>query len=85
MRNSDNNNIEELKPIVDSLNYKYGHTSNEDLFVLGIDIGNSSDEDHFHLGFTSYSLLKQIELFKKGGVFHLDSTYKIIKYTYSLI
>lgn len=50
-------------------------------------LGDGSDEEHFHLGFSSRKLIsrmKEHEAMAKG-VFHLDATYKIVKYNYPLI
>ncbi|CAF0754992.1 unnamed protein product [Brachionus calyciflorus] len=56
------------------------------MFTFGVDLDVGSDDDHFHLGMTSYNLLKNIELAGPNkGIFHLDCTYKIIKFNYLLI
>ena len=39
----------------------------------------------FYLGFTSLGLLKRLQNFNNQGTFHLDATYKIVKYNYPLI
>ncbi|CAF1023345.1 unnamed protein product [Brachionus calyciflorus] len=82
---SENNKIDELKPILDNYRYQYGVTKNDELFLFGVDLGEGTEKNHFHLVFTSYSLLKNIEFANKGGMFHLDATYKIVKYNYPLI
>ena len=40
---------------------------------------NGADESHFHLGVTSRYLLQNI---RKSDFFHIDATYKIIKYNF---
>lgn len=61
----------------------------DDLFVNKIKkiLGQGSEDDHFHLGFTSKKLLKRMvdhEALDKA-VFHLDATYKIVRFNYPLI
>ena len=81
----DNNNITELKSFLDSIQYNT-NTSDNELFPFGIELGDGSDDFHFHLGFTSLKLLKNCEKISKDcGIFHLDATYKIIKNCYPLI
>ena len=55
------------------------------MFVFGKLIGTGNDYDHFQCGFTSLKLLRRVEYFNNGGVFHLDATYKIIKHCFPLI
>ena len=57
----------------------------QELFVFGEQIGDGSEEDHFHLGFTSEKLIKNMVVFNNNGTYHIDCTYKIIKYMYPLI
>jgi hypothetical protein len=40
------------------------------------------DDNHFLLGVTTNALLENIQ---RSDIFHLDGTYKIIKYGFSLI
>jgi len=44
--------------------------------------GNGSDENHFNLCVTSRALMSNI---LHGSIFHLDCTYKIVKYNYPLL
>jgi hypothetical protein len=72
------NGVEEFVngyPTVDQLG------SSEPVF-FGAEYGNGTDENHFHLGVTSKSLLENIH---KSEIFHIDATYKIIKYNFPLI
>lgn len=49
--------------------------------------GDGSNNDHFHVGFTSTKLINSIvenEAMSRG-VFHIDATYKIVKYNYPLL
>ena len=50
--------------------------------VFGDKLGDGSDDAHFQLGFTSRTLLQKLLLL---GMFHLDATYKIIRYFYPVI
>ena len=55
------------------------------MFVFGQDLGDGSKNSHLRLGFTSMKLIKLINKFGNKGVWHIDATYKIIKYCYPLI
>ena len=57
----DNNNIDELKEFLKELCYIDDVTPDSEFFQFGSDMGNGSDSEHFHLGFTSLQLLKNIE------------------------
>ncbi len=46
-------------------------------------LGTGTDDDHFYLGFTTLNLLKRIE--QSNLFYHIDATYKIIKYLFPLI
>lgn len=79
-RIGDNNNIEELKEFVETgLDHEF--------LIFGEQYGDGSDEEPFHLGFTTKELLKQIEetCANSKATFHLDCTYKIVRYNYPLI
>ena len=82
---SNNNSISEIKSFCDSHRYELGVTNDNELFVFGDEMGTGADESHFHLGFTSIKLLKSIDEFKNKGCYHIDATYKIVKYSYPLI
>ena len=79
-----NNNINELKQFLESIRYDPEKTA-DDLFPFGVQLGNGSDEEHFHLGFTGVKLLERLKTFKNSGSYHIDATYKIVKYCYPLI
>ena len=81
----DNNRIDDLNEYVRGLKYIEGATEENQLFTFGNEIGDGTDEDHFHLGFTSLKLLKNINIFVNKGCYHIDATYKIVKYSYPLI
>jgi len=53
-------NFNVMKSFLDTLQYNTNIPDNE-LFPFGIDLGDGSDENHFHLGFTSLKLLKNCE------------------------
>ena len=55
------------------------------MFVFGKTVGTGDDQDHFRCGFTSKKLFRRMEYFNNSGVFHIDSTYKIIKHCFPLI
>jgi hypothetical protein len=83
MRFGDNNNINELEEYLEK--FKFNQNMNEsDLFVFGQDLGDGSPNNHFHIGFTSKKPLKLIAKFGNRGCWHIDATYKIIKYCYPL-
>ncbi|RNA17744.1 hypothetical protein BpHYR1_042134 [Brachionus plicatilis] len=63
--------------------------SMDDLIIFGVPVkngsyvlGSGSDDDHFHMGFTSEKLIRRL---KEAEVFHVDATYKIIKKSNPLI
>ena len=61
-------------------------TTEDQLFAFGADYGNGTDDYHFHCGFTSIKLLRLLEEINTNSVlFHLDCTYKIVKYNCPLI
>jgi hypothetical protein len=62
--------------------YHPNYDSNK-LFVFGVHLGTGTDDDHFYLGFTTLNLLKRIE--QSNLLYHIDATYKIIKYFFPLI
>ena len=53
-----------------------------ELYAFGENFGDGSDSSHFQLGLTSKKIMSKFEL---NGMFHIDATYKIIKYNYPLI
>jgi hypothetical protein len=57
----------------------------DDFFVFGQDLGDDSKNSHLRLGFTSMKPIKLINKFGNKCVWHIDATYKIIKYCYPLI
>jgi hypothetical protein len=83
----DNNNIDDLKKFAENLKFKHGVTQDDEMFVFGQQYGNGDDKNHFHMGMTSLTLLNNINKFKvnDNGMYHIDATYKIVKYNYPLI
>jgi hypothetical protein len=77
----DRNNIDDVKRLVENNQYK-DELSDEEAFVFGCKLDDGTDKDHFQLGITSHKLLSRL---KEGQLFHLDATYKIIKYFYLVI
>jgi hypothetical protein len=63
-----------LEKFVETLQYKPGITEDGELFTFGVDLGDGSENDHFHLGFTSKKLLQNIQLLNdtQNGIYHLD-------------
>ena len=80
-----NNDINQLSLYLNDLKYEFDVTTDDALFTFGIELGDGSDQNHFHLGFTSVKLIKQIEEFQNRVCYHIDATYKIVKYLYRLI
>ncbi len=80
----DSNKLEDIQSHVNSRSYET-RASNTDMFFFGADFGDGSDSDHFHLGFTSVALLKSCIENQHSKLFHLDATYKVLKYFYPLI
>ena len=72
-----NNNINELKQFLESIRYDPEKTA-DDLFPFGVQLGNGSDEEHFHLGFTGAKLSERLITFKNSGLYHIDANYKIV-------
>ena len=60
-------------------------TKQESLFTFGHNLVECDETNHFYLGFTSEILLKRITNFNNQGCYHIDATYKIVKYSYSLV
>jgi hypothetical protein len=86
-RIGDHNNLDELEEFVDTLKYDEERTRNDEMFVFGSDLGDVRDDNPFSLAFTSYKLLRTIQEYDANnrGVYHLDCTYKIVKYNYPLL
>jgi hypothetical protein len=76
------NNINGVEDFVRNHTYHPNYDSNK-LFVFGVHLGTGTDDDHFYLGFTTLNLLKRIE--QSNRLYHIDATYKIIKYFFPLI
>ena len=83
----DNNNIDNLRKFIKKkLTYNPNTNTDDELFTFGVEYGRGTDDDHFHCGFTSVRLLEKLnKINSTNGIFHLDATYKIVKYNYSLI
>jgi hypothetical protein len=87
-RLGDRNNIcEVIDFITNHLHFDDTHAT--DLFFFGLKalqskvvVGNGTDESHFNACFTSVKLLKRLE---NVGQFHLDCTYKIVKYFFPIL
>ena len=56
--------------------------ANDELYCFGVEYGDGSDEDHFHVGFTSKSMLSRVN---GACVYHCDGTYRILKISYPLM
>lgn len=52
---------------------------------FGNEIKEGDEDTHFHLGITSKTLLKTIWMYDDGCMFHLDCTYKIVKYGFPVL
>jgi hypothetical protein len=77
----ENSSTAELKEF--SKAHHHSLVENDDqLFVFGDNSGDGSDTNHFQMGFTSKALLSHI---KTAQVYHIDCTYKVIKYFYPLL
>jgi hypothetical protein len=83
----DNNNVADLsKYVKEKLIFDDEKTEEYELFVFGEKYGSGKDDDHFHLGFTSIGLLRQLEsLDAEHTMFHIDATYRILRTNYPLI
>ena len=80
----DNNDLDHLSEYIESLRFEEGKTNEFELIIFGDEMGNGSDQSHFHLGFTTAKLLLRIKCLS-DGCYHIDATYKIVKYSYPLI
>ena len=80
-----NDNIDELKNFIGKLSYIEQITPPHKLFVFGESIFECDVENPCYIGFTSENLLRRVEKFKNLGTYHIDATYKIVKYNYPLI
>ena len=85
-RIGENNDLEQLKAYINKhLTFQPGLSKDNELFTFGVDYGTGTDDDHFNCGLTSIKLLQQMEeINRNNGLFHLDATYKIVKYDYPL-
>lgn len=83
LKNGDVNSLEGLKEHLYGKSFEEVNMSlDHEPFYFGIELGDGSDASHFHLGITTKNLLKNIEI---CGMFHLDCTYKVLKYGFPLI
>jgi hypothetical protein len=78
----DSNNMKGVEDFIKTHKFFSGYDPDK-LFVFGEHLGSGSDDDHFYLGFTTLNLLKRIEY--SNYLFHIDATYKIIKYLFPLV
>lgn len=77
-KQGDSNSLDDVKEYVYGKTFK-PYKEDDEMFFFGVKFG---DENHIQIRFTSLALLQGILLF---GMFHLDATYKIIKYFYPVI
>ena len=75
-------NLDQVKEFVKKKRYNPVTCEDDTMFCFGERLGTGTDNDHFQLGFTSVLLLMRLLW---SGMFHIDATYKIIKYFYQLI
>ena len=75
----DTNNIPDLEAFLSQSAYVPGETPDHRLFTFGVQLGDGSDAEHFHLGMTSKTLLENITR-ASGNTYAFDCTYKVIKY-----
>jgi hypothetical protein len=75
-------NLDQVKEFVKKKRYNPVTCEDDTMFCFGERLGTGTDNDHFQLGFTSVLLLMRLVW---SGMFHIDATYKIIKYFYPLI
>ena len=85
VKNGDNDDIEVLKEYIKKNSSDEGSTNGRKMFLFGEKVNHSETNSDFYLGFTSEELLRRVTLFNNQGTFHLDATYKIVKYSYPLI
>ena len=79
----DNNSLEDVEKFIRQNEFEEGHDVYEDeFFCFGAKLGDGSDDNHFQVSLTSKTLLSRIF---RGKVFHIDATYKIVKYFYPII
>ena len=82
-RIGDENNLDDLQSFVsENLKYVEGVTRDDEIYAFGENFGDGSESLHFQLGLTSKKMMPRVELI---GMFHIDATYKIIKYNFPLI
>ena len=74
--------MEQVKDYVQKKHYNPVKCEDNTMFCFGEKLGTGEDNDHFQLGFTSLTLLMRTLW---TGMFHIDATYKIIKYFYPLM
>ena len=53
--------------------------------MFGKKLGDGGEDNHFQLGFTCISMIKRIDVFSNRGCYHIDATYKIVKFCFPLI
>ncbi|CAF0870118.1 unnamed protein product [Brachionus calyciflorus] len=86
IKNGDVNSIDGLIELVngrtvDNENF-FLNLVDDEPFYFGVDISDGSQDSHFHLGISSKKLLENLKI---GETFHLDCTYKVVKYGFPLI
>ena len=84
----DRNNVDDIKKFI-LKHLLHSEIDEADLFFFGLEfindelvIGNGTDKSHFNACFSSLKLLQKLD---NIGQFHVDCTYKIIKYFYPLL
>ena len=80
----DLNDLDALTKFVARLKFS-PEMGEKDLFVFGNKLGDGGEDNLFQLGFTCLTMLKRIKEFNNFGCFHVDATYKIVKFCFPLI
>ena len=89
MYKGDRNNIQDCIEFVKKHIIKIT-TQDDELIFFGqkydadcrVTVGKGNDDDHFNLCFTSSKLLERLKL---TDIYHIDCTYKIVKYFFPVL
>ena len=60
------NNLTGFKEFAETMLYNESTTDPNDAFIYGADYGDGSDDDHFHICFTSLYMLNRLKEFTNG-------------------
>ena len=79
---AEGNSVEAVKKYYDD-NKWYEGIPDDEMFCFGGEFGDGADAKHFHMGFTSITLMKRLEAAE--AELHLDGTYRLLRIAFPVM